>query len=102
MNPIIDLHIRMSSQQGIVVNRQDSFHDDFYKKQLEMISQIEDIENLKKLQKDFFEPIHFKKENIQMIAFNHYTVKRKGKVIKGETKRNRNAAKRERRSRLGK
>lgn len=36
------------------------------------------------------------------IAYNHYTVKRKGKVIVGETKRIRNAAKRERRARKGK
>ncbi len=28
-----------------------------------------------------------------MIAYNFYTVKRKGKVIKGETRKNRNVAK---------
>lgn len=34
-----------------------------------------------------------------MEAFNSYTVKRKGKVIKSETRRARNAAKRARRDR---
>ncbi len=32
------------------------------------------------------------------VAYNHYTVKRKGRVIVGETKRIRNAAKRARRA----
>jgi hypothetical protein len=37
-------------------------------------------------------------EGMTAIAYNHYTVKRKGKVIKSETKRIRNAAKRARRA----
>lgn len=45
---------------------------------------------------------YFIKEKI-MIAFNYIApVKRKGKVIKGETRALRNAAKRERRNRRGK